>query len=449
MLAHWLPLDGVTSCQICILTFGSACWWASIRVRDRPAEGQVERALLDVLPGLFLVAAGTDFGQREHLMAVGALPYLLAADRRAAGARPRGWLAAALLSAPMFALKPHFLAVPALAELCVLTARFQSVGGLARAVAWTLRDPMPYVMAACWGVYLASLPLLFPAYLHEVLPLVWAYYVDLGGLTVWRTLIEPRMGTVLCLLAPLLWLAAQHPRPLSQPGGAFPRLLALAALGAMAAALVEHKGWSYHVLPIALFTCALACVLAARWVDRLRGPAARPRHAAAALAGLFALYSVATGEAPWAELRYPNDEVAALTDLLRPIAHDQGVLVLSPAVYPIYPALNYIGAHQTLRTMDMWLLQGGYQECLPGGKRYHEPDEMSPTERFFFRTVAEDFARERPAAVVVDSDPGMPWCGQAFDFIAYFSRHTVFAATWSHYRPAGQWGRFRMYRRQN
>jgi hypothetical protein len=46
-------------------------------------------------------------------------------------------------------------------------------------------------------------------------------------------------------------------------------------------------------------------------------------------------------------------------------------------------------------------------------------------------------------------DPGMPWCGQVFDFIACFSRHTLFAATWLHNRPAGQWGRFRVYRRQN
>src|SRR5262249_31359844 len=175
--------------------------------------------------------------------------------------------------------------------------------------------------------------------------------------------------------------------------------------GARAAALVEHKGWSSHVLPIALFTCALAGLLAARWLDRLFGRVVRARHAAAALTGLFALYFVAAGEAPWKELRYPNDEVAALTDLLRPIARDQGVLVLSPAVYPIYPALNYIGAHQTLRTMDMWLLRGGYQQCLPRGGRYREPEDMSPAEGWFFRTVAEDFARERPAAVVVDGDP--------------------------------------------
>src|SRR6185312_9585591 len=290
-----------------------------------------------------------------------------------------------------------------------------------------------------------------PTYFSVVLPLTWDFYVDLGELSVWRALIEPRMGTALCLLAPLLWLAFRHPVPLCQPGGGLPRVLALAAVGAAAAALVERKGWSYHILPITLFACALGCVLAARWVDRLHASvaAANQHRVAAALASVFVLYTVSNGEAPWKELRYPGDEVATLTTLLRANAQGQGVLVLSPAVYPIYPALNYANAHQTLRTMDMWLLRGSYQQCLPDGQRYRQTWQMGAAEFFVYRTVADDFARSPPAAVVVDSDPGMPWCGQPFDFIAYFSRHPLFAEVWSHYRPAGQEGRFRVYRLQN
>ena len=72
-IAAVTPLDGVAALQLCLFGYGGFCWWLAMRVRDRAAEGPVERAFLDVLPALFLLDAGYDFGQREHLMAVGAL----------------------------------------------------------------------------------------------------------------------------------------------------------------------------------------------------------------------------------------------------------------------------------------------------------------------------------------------------------------------------------------
>jgi hypothetical protein len=166
---------------------------------------------------------------------------------------------------------------------------------------------------------------------------------------------------------------------------------------------------------------------------------------AAALGGLFALFVISNGEAPWKELAYPHDEVAGLTALLEREVAGERVLVLSPGVYPIFPALNYAGVQSTLRTMDMWMLQGAYHACLPDGRRYREVWEMRRPEFFLYRTVAEDFARAPPAAVLVDTDPGIPWCGSQFDFIAYFKRHPLFAEVWSHYQLTAEWGRYRLY----
>src|SRR5262249_24608727 len=137
-------------------------------------------------------------------------------------------------------------------------------------------------MAVLWCAYAAALPLLFPDYLGRVLPLVWGLYLDLGGSSVAQVLTTQRLGTVIVLLLPLAVMAW---RP---AGAALVRVLSLAALGALAAAIVQHKGWSYHVLPVQMFACALGGALAARWLDRR--PAAAPHTAASVLAGLFALY---------------------------------------------------------------------------------------------------------------------------------------------------------------
>ena len=98
--------------------------------------------------------------------------------------------------------------------------------------------------------------------------------------------------------------------------------------------------------------------------------------------------------------------------------------------------------------MNLWLLQGVYRTCPENGERYRQPWEMSRAEFFMYRTVAEDFARAPPAAVLVDSNPGIPWCGREFDFLAYFGRHPLFAAEWRNYRQERQIEGYRLYVRR-
>ncbi len=215
-------------------------------------------------------------------------------------------------------------------------------------------------------------------------------------------------------------------------------------------------------MPIELFACGLAGVMAADWLDRLVA-AARPglgrpdrsasgfasHPVAALLAALFTFYALSNGEAPWREMQYSGSPVDKLASFVAQEAAGERVLVLSPGIYPIYPGLDYAGARNTLRTMNTWLLQGAYQRCLPNGRRYREVWEMDRPEFFVFRTVAEDFARAPPSAVLVDTSPGIPWCGGEFDYIAYFKRHPLFAEMWSHYQLAAEWDHFRLYARKD
>jgi hypothetical protein len=282
-------------------------------------------------------------------------------------------------------------------------------------------------------------------------PLVWDYYLDNGDNTALLVLLVRRMLTVLCLLAPLAGIALW---PGSRIGRGLPRLLALAACGAVASAVAQHKGWSYHIVPIELFSWGLGGVLAARWFDRRNAVRSRDGavRIAAALGGLFALYAIAVGEAPWNEMRFADSDAGKLTVLLQRVANGDRVLELSPGIAPVFPALNYAHGKSTTRVMDMWLLDGAYRTCLADGRRYRDPWEMGRPEFFLFRSVAEDFARNPPAAVVVDPLSGIPGCPEpagAFDLITYFSRHPLFAETWSHYRLAGKAGGFRVYTRKD
>jgi hypothetical protein len=423
VIDRFTPLNAVQALHACVLGCCVLAWRFCLALRRDQREGAVEAAVLDALVPLACLLAAYDVGQREHLMALFALPYAMLAARRMEGepTRPALAIGVTLAAALGFALKPHFLAVPFLVEALVLWRRGPSA---------SLRDPLPWLMAAVWLLYLATLPVAFPDYLGHVVPLVMDYYLATGGLGLAAVLLTDKMGSavvaVLLVLPMLAWRGA----------GAGARALGCVALGGMLSAIVQHKGWSYHVVPMAMATALAGGWVAARWFDRAL-PAGRAVAAAPmlAIACTFAIAAVhIRGESPWRQIWYDSLTDGELAAVLKREVAGERLLVLSPDIYPVYPALNYARARSTLRTMNLWLLVGAYPDCPEGAARYREPWEMSRPEFLVYRTVAEDFARAPPGGVLVARRSGIPRCGaEEFDPIEYFSRHPAFEETWRRY----------------
>jgi hypothetical protein len=108
-LGKYTALGTILAFQLCVLLYGAVVWWLTVRLRRHSEEGAVERHFLNVAPVLVLVGAGYDFGQREHLMVLGALPYLFLATRRVQEAQGSYRYVVAILAALAFAIKPYFL----------------------------------------------------------------------------------------------------------------------------------------------------------------------------------------------------------------------------------------------------------------------------------------------------------------------------------------------------
>ncbi len=438
-LGEVLPIGAVQAFILCVLALGLGAGMLCWRLLPALALAPLPRAVLLAALPMTMLGAGYDFGQREHLMVLTALPYLLHAALRAEGGSmpARLTLAIALLAAIGFALKPHFLAIPALIELWVFCCL-----GPRRA----FRGLVPWAMAGFWALYLLSLPVLFPAYLTQVVPLVMENYLALGGLNWWQVLATERMLPAFMLLPPLLFWAFRG-------GPAIARPLALASLGAFIAAWVQHRGWSYHVLPAKLFSGVAMAMLAAHWAGRaMAGPRAERAAAPATLVAALVLsfFHLVGNEAPYRQITWSWSRGGVITEQLRREALGERLLVLSPDIFPVYPALNYGRAQSTLRTMTLWLLQGVYEQCPRNGARYREPWEMSRTEFFVYRTVAEDFARAPPAAILVSDRAGIAACsGREFDLLTYFGRHPLFSEAFSHYRLATEFDGYKLYRRED
>jgi hypothetical protein len=437
-LARWTPLAPAQAMLLCLLSFAALVWRMADGLRRRDAEGPVEAAVTTACLPLLLVMAGSDFGQRDVLMGMAAIPYCLLAARRIEGPPAPGRLAMATVAvaALAFALKPYFLVVPLAVEALVLLRR-----GPARA----LRDPVPWLMAGIWLAYLLAVLAWFPAYGRQVLPFAWAVYGDIHGPGPWGVLVTDMLGAAAFLLLLALPLA------LRRDAGAFVQAMAVAACGAFASAWMQHKGWPYHVMPVTILGCGAAAVAAARWADGAL-PEVRARAAAPALAAVAAfavlLYAVRGGEAPWREAAYQQEPGGQIAAWLRQNAHGADVLALSPDIYPLQPALTYAEARQRLHAMSTWPLQGAYRHCPAGDEPYRPPEEMGRAEALFFRRTADDFAAQPPRVLVVTRDARIPACGGRFDLLEYFLGDPAFAHAFRHFHLAAEIDGHRFYLRQ-
>jgi hypothetical protein len=385
--------------------------------------------LLIVYPALMIC-------QREAIMLVLALPYLVHAMYRQEErplSLPVGIFLAAM-AAIGFAMKPHYLAIPVLVEGYLL---------LTRGYRQALRDPVPWVMGAIFVLYLVWVMIFLPDYLSHIVPIAQGFYTHVSGEGLWSSSVIPTLiGFAGCAII----IFRRHWR---KPA----RIMLVAGIGAVLSAVLQFKGWPYHTLPSESLLILTMGWLVADAFDR-NLVSGLPRYRRPAIAAIFAmlapLYYITLDlrNTFWDQLEFRNTQAAAVMDVLKKEKVQGRVLVLSPGIYPFFPALNYAKMKMATRFMTMWIVQGAYAECMEDGRSYRPVDEMSRAELFVYRAVAEDFIRYHPDIVIVDKIAGIPRCHEKdFDYIEYFSQNPDFAEEMNHYLHAYDFDRYSLFKR--
>jgi hypothetical protein len=449
VIAKFTGISAPLVLVLCILTLIAVAFWLSVKTLPAAlhnGDGMVRMMLPPLILYALVIFPGEMFSQREHLMLVTLFPYTLLASARVANVPvPTGRrLAIAILAAVGFALKPHFLVIPALIELFIL---------MRRGIKVSIRDFVPWVMAGFFVLYLIAARFLTPAYFTDVLPLVFSTYSEVGGATPMTILLGNQLGPALLLIIPL-GIAAYIAR-LSD----LTRMIVLAAVGAAAGGMLQDKGWPYHLLPALALAFVLAGLAVAAALDRLTPSAAKtgmhmsPPPAARAVAGVvllvFIAYTINERRTFYDQYGFSDSPAGQLLKVVKPNAEGQHVLILSPGVYPHFPMLNYANAKLGLRFQTIWPLQGAYEECEASGPRYHSRDEMPEAERALDRAVIEDFDKYKPPLVIIDKIPGIKYCGgKDFDLLEYFLRQPGFAREMARYDLLTQFDRYIIFKRR-
>jgi hypothetical protein len=402
-----------------------ACGWlagivpagsdAATRARRRWVGAAVLFVLLPLVGGMF--------GQREHLLLVLLLPLvgLTALRVEGTGVRPAVAALIGLAGGVGLALKPHY----GIAWLLLVGYRWWAGGRWAR----PLLPEDTAVLAVGIGYPLLVL-LLTPAYF----PLVAGAARDYLGYG------SRPLGYVLLDDSPALWFYVALVAWLAFDGG--PRrtplsgALAATGLGAVVAIAAQHKGWSYHYLP--LTGCAFLLAM-----STLRAAGARRRRwdlrlVYAVIVALFAAtMSGLIVRRAFGPLDPRERRQVAARDAVREQAGARTILVLSSQLRDAFPLANDTRLRWVGGYPNMWMSLVYYPGGQTEGGAYHSPPAMPPGERAAFERTVRAVVQGRPDLLVVESpqlNARRTGLAGGFDFLGYLAQDSSCAAALSRYR---------------
>jgi len=446
-LARMTGLGSATLLTGTVIAAAAAVTFAAWRLFAREAAARANLAGPPSLAPLLLPAAilavlvtPSELAQREHLATLFAIPYLVLAGLRLDGVRvPLGSrIAIAVLAAIGFALKPHFLLIPAAIEGYALWQRGRA----------GLRDPVPWTMAAFWIAYAAATWIAFPAYVHVVMPMAITLYDRLGDTSLGVALSDGLLPIEVAIVAlgAVAFLAARSRHA---------RTLTLFAAMAAVTTVIQGKGWHHQWLHASLGLMLLMAAVTVAAVDRWSVAVATDRRRFQATASTIALCFVyfvqATDAPPWYRAaRFHSGQLGDQIALIESEPDRAAFLSLSPGIFPFFPMINYTGTRMAMPYMSLWILQGLYKDCPARGPQvFTAPEDMGRAERAVFDGVAAGFAQGQPKFLVIDRIPGMPTCDdQVFDYLEYFQRHPAFAEAFRGYDLYRSFDRYIVYRRR-
>jgi hypothetical protein len=356
-------------------------------------------ALIDDMPVARRIAAGAglvllllilpirDYGERDHLMIPGALPYAALIARRRCGQAiaPGLIIAVGSLAAYAFLLKPHFAIVPLFLEIWL-------IAGLGRR--WRSIRIETVLIASMTALYAAAIAIRAPAYVTEMIPLARQAYGAFGASLSDLVLAQPYapVWAILTLFFATRW------QKLS-PAARAATILGLACATSYA---TQAKGFSYHALPV---TISLVWAL---WLTLCEGRAIAPGVLrVAALAVLAATTAMALMIGP-----YRADDLGTISKRLRQLPAGSTFAAISAHSWDAFPLVEQQRFVWPFRAASLWTL----------------PAIVS--------------RGDAPHSILIDDPERAPdMAGRRFDYRAFIQQEPRVAAMLKTYRATAKHGR--------
>lgn len=433
-LLHASPLR-MLQAVVCVLIAFSTAW--SLRIlRSAGMVGGKVMTCLTVVVILAIESSCTnssDFGQREHLLVLLLLPYVLAAILSAEttlGSLERITLGLAAGLAICF--KPQQALIVIGLEL-FLTLWHRKAQRL-----WRLETISVAATVLAYGLLVQ---LATPLYIHQIAPLLRDTYLPYSYLPT-AQLLNGILPYILCwpvVFCVWLWRRDSLQVPCA------PLCLLACSLCAAAAYCLQHKGFKYQTIPQDAFLLLAASWLLMEYLRPLvmQRFAARKSRTNLVVATLLCILLV-----------MPALVVHGLRNLAlwRTPSFPQTVLSRYPPGTPVYIfSMSLLGFHPVLQDHLFWASRYNHLWLLPaialneaaetGGPRAIKPLPPARVHQLadlLRETVVEDLRRWKPEVILVERCTPTHECQglnlSSFDTLAWFLRSPSFSAEWKNYR---------------
>ena len=355
---------------------------------DRAAD--LRLPIMSVVVTLLMSLPGVEFGQREHLVLVGLLPYVFVSAQRAVGepGRRSDRVVAGVLMGLALWLKPHYAIAVLVVELGIAVMRRSA------RVLWCEEILAGAAAVLLYGAYVV---VAVPGFFTQAIPLGLQFYGDYGSFSlrfIHLSYLLTGAAMVMCVTAP-------------RAAVVLARLLLLVAAGAWLAFWVQGKGYPYHMLPSKTFSLMVVGVAAASMLRLLVArltpslePRARRRLVVIACLALLTVASTIVARSVYNAL---TDRTELWLQMLEegvegvvPDPNHVRFVSLSVDSYPAFPLVAVTGWEWSSRFMCLWMLPG-----IINDERRSTPPTSHGGRGLLMDAVVADFERWRPNVVLV------------------------------------------------
>lgn len=436
ILSRLIGVSLQTAMQICLglLILLSVAWCASlVRRTARSRSGTMALWLAVSILYATSVYRWMDVGEREHIMVLLLLPYLVTAAIRLDGASPLRWQGFAAGSAALIALalKPHHLLIVVGVEF--LLAYRHGV--------WRSFVRPEAVGAVFTGViYCVAVWIFARDYINDVVPLNYLAYNSFYHVPIGALIVPGRTAKALAVL--LLWALME--RRLQYR--ALCAVLVIAAIGATVGYLIQEKGDPYQFGPAdAYFIILVSVMLADGFIRWLGSPNQRlfqawPAPAVALASFLLTAFLYFPVHLARAAATYDTDYSRPQVAVTNALRAGTAIMVLGPNAISFDLVLDrrLIWAS---RFYGFWTLEAIFdaQETNDAALRQARLAKLSDVVHLTRTAADEDLQRWKPSVVLVERcEDRSILCGKSeamreIDVLQWFEEDPAFRRLWGKY----------------
>ena len=396
----------------------------------READDLLRYFILYILSFVFLLLPSLEFGQREHILLIFMMPYLLSAVLAAQGKTIHTGMAILIgcLAGLGFGLKPYFLPTLILVECYVIFAKRNI---------WSCFRIESGICASILCLFFVFIFVYHPNYIHVLLPLLNSFYFPAVQQSWLDIFTKPTVLYCLFILGCYIFIFKNENRYYRD----LTAILIVAMCGMMLAFIIPRTAWWYHMMP----AMALSCLLMTIFIYQLFFENQRQNYFSwtAILFSLLASYLIPL-----------NIFIKSINDIIvlnRSLEKSPMVVYIRNAKSKnmsclLYNTLCYSIATATQhefvgRFPIFWWVTG----LLKLEEKQGITDAIAKQKQYLINAVVEDFNRYRPGLIVVNTVK----LHHNVSMLEYFLQNSEFREAWKDYHLTNQFDVFAIYERDN